>query len=302
MDLPYLRARPELLPACLFHQRIHEVSVGGGSTCQVRRLTLEDGCSVLAKSWPEGTERPDGVFESEAAGLAWLRAAGAVELPEVIAVLPELLVLEWVETTRPSVAAARRFGRELAELHLAGAERFGAPWPGFHSSLPQDNGPSAETAWPEWFATRRIAPYLRISVDRGALDSATTRLVEQVMDRIGEYAGPPEPVARLHGDLWPGNLLWAAPSGGGVADRVLLVDPAAHGGHRETDLAQLAMFGAAPHLEEILASYQERYPLAAGWPARRALHQLPMSLLHTALFGASYRDLVRSTARSVLTA
>jgi hypothetical protein len=42
---------------------------------------------------------------------------------------------------------------------------------------------------------------------------------------------------RVHGDLWSGNVHIdqdGAP---------WLVDPAAHGGHRETDLAMLALFG-----------------------------------------------------------
>src|SRR6478752_4834379 len=48
-----------------------------------------------------------------------------------------------------------------------------------------------------------------------------------------------EPASRLHGDLWSGNVLW-------TAREAVLIDPAAHGGHRETDLAMLALFGA-PH-------------------------------------------------------
>ena len=54
---------------------------------------------------------------------------------------------------------------------------------------------------------------------------------------------------------------------GGLPEAVgpggVLIDPAAHGGHRETDLAMLALFGA-PHLEEILAGYQEAHPLRDG--------------------------------------
>ena len=90
----------------------------------------------------------------------------------------------------------------------------------------------------------------------------------------------------MHGDLWPGNVLW------GADDRAWLVDPAAHGGHRETDLAQLALFGGAPHLDRILAAYQEAWPLADGWRDRVPLHQLHLLLVHTALFGAAYRDAV----------
>ena len=111
--------------------------------------------------------------------------------------------------------------------------------------------------------------------------------------RIDEFGGD-EPPARIHGDLWPGNVLW------GADDRAWLVDPAAHGGHRETDLAQLALFGGAPHLDRVLAAYRESWPLADGWRERVPLHQLHLLLVHTALFGGGYRDAVTRAARTAL--
>lgn len=294
MDLAYLRAHPAHLPTFLTHQRIRETPVSGGSICAASRLTLDDGHSVFAKSWPEGAgwPVPAGFFASEAAGLRWLRAADAVGVPEVLVELPELLALDWIEPGEPTPAAAERLGRELAALHRAGAPAFGADWPGFVGALPQDNTPDPGP-WSTWFAQRRLVPYLRRSVDGGALTATETALVEQVVDGIGEYGGD-EPPARIHGDLWPGNVLW------GVDERAWLVDPAAHGGHRETDLAQLALFGGAPHLDRILAAYREAWPLADGWAQRMPLHQLHLMLVHTALFGAGWREAVAKTARQAL--
>ncbi|SCL60751.1 Fructosamine-3-kinase [Micromonospora citrea] len=294
MDLAYLRAHPEHLPTFLTHQRIRETPVAGGDICAASRLTLDDGHSIFAKTWPEGAGRPlpEGFFAAEAAGLRWLRDAGAVAVPEVVVALPELLALDWVEPGEPTPAAAERFGRELAALHRAGAPTFGADWTGFVGALPQDNTPD-EGPWSGWFVRRRLVPYLRRSVDGGALTGAEAGLVEQVVDRIGEFGGD-EPPARIHGDLWPGNVLW------GADDRVWLVDPAAHGGHRETDLAQLALFGGVPHLDRVLAAYAEAWPPADGWQERVPLHQLHLMLVHTALFGGTYRDAVARTARAAL--
>ncbi|TDB77859.1 fructosamine kinase family protein, partial [Micromonospora sp. KC721] len=128
MDLAYLRAHPEHLPTFLTHQRIRETPVSGGDSCAAARLTLDDGHSVFAKTWPERAHRPlpAGLFASEAAGLRWLRAADAVPVPEVVVALPELLALDWVEPGEPSAEAAERFGRELAAMHRAGAVAFGA--------------------------------------------------------------------------------------------------------------------------------------------------------------------------------
>jgi fructosamine-3-kinase len=290
VDLAYLRAHPHHLPTFLTHQRIRETPVSGGSICAASRLTFDSGESVFAKSL-EGA--PPGFFAAEANGLRWLREAGAVAVPEVIAEAPGMLALEWIDPTEPRPHAAERLGRELAALHRAGAPSFGAPWPGYIGSLPLPNEPSTGP-WPAWFAGQRLAPYLRMSIDNGALSCADTAPLEQIIENIDGYAGDAaqEPPARLHGDLWPGNLLWSG-------ERVWLVDPAAHGGHRETDLALLGLFGGAPYLDRILAAYDEAWPLAAGWRDRVPLHQLYLLLVHTALFGGAYRPSVLAAATAL---
>ena len=293
MDLAYLRAHPHLLPVLLTHQRVRETPVPGGSICTASRLTLDEGTSLFAKTWPGPDPPPADFFAAEAAGLRWLAEPDAVPVPAVVVALDGMLALEWVEPGRPTAAAARRFGRELAALHRAGAPAFGADWPGYIGRLPQDNTPRPGP-WGEWFVAQRLRPHLRTSVAGGALSAADAALVGRALARIERY-GADEPPARIHGDLWPGNLLWAP-------DRVWLVDPAAHGGHRETDLATLALFGGPPHLDRILAGYQEVWPLAPGWQARVPGHQLHLLLVHTALFGAGWRDAVVAAATAVLRA
>ena len=261
-------------------------------------VTLAGGRRAFAKmtdgpaSPDEGPAEMAAAFTAEASSLRWLAEAKAVPVPEVLAVSPAALVISMVPPGHATPEAAFRFGSELARLHAAGADGFGAPWPGFIASLPLDNASPVAMEWPEWYASRRLLPYLRIAVDRGALRPADGRLVEAVIDRIDTLAGPAEPPSRIHGDCWAGNVLW---SGG----RGWLIDPAAHGGHRETDLAMLALFGA-PHLDRILAGYNDAVPLAAGWRDRVPLHQLHPLLVHACLFGASYAEGVRSAARAVL--
>ena len=293
MDLGYLRAHPQHLPTFLTHQRIRETPVSGGDVCAASRLTLDDGTSIFTKTWPSGPP-PEGFFAAEAAGLRWLRAAGSVPVPEVIADLPAMLALEWIEPGGPSRAAAERLGRDLARLHRAGAATFGAEWTGFIGPLPLDNTPDAGP-WGRWFGERRLRPYLRISADRGALSAADVALIDRIIETIDRY-GVSEAPARTHGDLWPGNLLWAADG------RAWLVDPAAQGGSRETDLAELALFGGAPHLDVILAAYHEEWPLAPEWRARVPLHQLHLLLVHTAAFGGSYRSAVMAAAEAAVRA
>ncbi|WP_436890832.1 fructosamine kinase family protein [Nocardiopsis dassonvillei] len=249
----------------------------------------EDGTRFFVKSLPRNTG-PSAVLTSEARGLEWLGHAFGSPALEPVAWDERILVLPWVEERDPSPDAAERLGRRLAALHLTGADHFGAAWPGYIGPLPVDNTPAR--SWPVFYAEQRLRPCLRRAVDQGGLTPVDGRAVEKVVDRVAELAGDPEPPARVHGDLWSGNVLWRGRD-------AVLVDPAAHGGHREGDLAMLTLFGL-PHLERVRDAYNEVAPLAEGWRSRVALHQLYPLLVHVCLFGAAYRTTALETARAAL--
>ena len=250
------------------------------------RATLADGRELFVKQGPAVQ------IAAEAAGLRWLGEARAAAVPGVVAAGGDLLALPLLPAGHADPMAARRFGADLAALHRSGAPAFGAAWTGFIAGLPLPNEAAGD--WPDWYVRHRVLPYLRIAMDAGWLGPADARLIESAAGRAADLAGPAEPPSRIHGDCWSGNVLW---SGG----RGWLIDPAAHGGHRETDLAMLALFGA-PYLSQILAGYQETAALAGGWQARVPLHQLHPLLVHVCLFGAGYREEVLAAARAVLTA
>ena len=256
-------------------------SLGGA-----HRTELADGRTVVVKSGAPGQAA------TEAAGLRWLAVPGGPPVPEVIAADERWLVTAYVPGGRLDAAGGERFGRELATMHAAGAAAFGAPPPGgaadaWIGTAPMCNEPAAD--WPAWYAEHRVLPYLR----QASLTAADAAAVQRVCERIDELAGPPETPARLHGDLWSGNM---HPDANG---RVWLLDPAAHGGHRETDLAMLALFGA-PQLDRILAGYDEAAPLAPGWRQRVGLHQLFPLLVHAVLFGGGYGASAGAAARAAL--
>ncbi|GAA2945472.1 fructosamine kinase family protein [Streptomyces erythrogriseus] len=252
---------------------------------------LDDGRTVVVKRAEEAE-----AARAEAAGLRWLAEAGAPPVPRVHGREGAWLVLDRVAQGRPGREAALRFGRELAGLHAAGAPAFGAPPPGgpveaFIGLAPMRNVTGDD--WPSWYAEHRVLPYLRRAVDAGTTGAGEAAVVERVCARLPELAGPAEPPARLHGDLWSGNVLW------GADGRVRLIDPAAHGGHRETDLAMLALFGC-PLLDAVLEGYQEVAPLAEGWRERVGVHQLFPLLVHAVLFGRGYAGQALGAARSAL--
>src|SRR4051812_26706799 len=141
--------------------------VAGGAVCTSTRLRLSDGRSALIKTRPHA---PEGLFEAEARGLRWLAEPGVAEVAEVLAVTADCIILPWIEPSRPSPESAAAFGRMLARLHSSGADRFGADEDGFIATLPLPNKPA--DSWPEFFAVRRILPYLKLAADRGHIDDA----------------------------------------------------------------------------------------------------------------------------------
>ncbi|WP_431980683.1 fructosamine kinase family protein [Streptomyces qinglanensis] len=241
---------------------------------------------------------PADFFAAEAAGLARLRGTGTVPVPEVYAAERDVLVLQWIEPGAPDRAAAEQLGRGLAALHGTAAPSWGTPGePCYLGPLPLTSPPrptADPAAWPGFHAEHRLLPLLRAAVDSARIGPRDARDVERVCDRLDDeaVAGPPQPPAVIHGDLWSGNVHWTADG------RAVLIDPAAQGGHPETDLAMLELFGC-PELPVLLAAYEEVRPLP-GRRARVPLHQLQHLLVHAVLFGGGYGAECGAAARAAL--
>jgi fructosamine-3-kinase len=259
--------------------------VGGGCINQGWRVELASGELLFVKTRAAVAA---GEYAAEADGLRWLAEPDAVRVPAVRAVRPDLLALEWIEEGGGlSAAGAEAFGRGLAALHAAGAESFGWRAPIRFGRLEISNEPL--DSWPEFYAERRLRPLARQALDEGSLSRAGCDAVERVCSRIDALTGPPEPPARVHGDLWGGNVLT------GADGRAVLIDPAAHGGHREVDLAMLRLFGAPG--QRVFDAYAEERPLADGWRERVGLWQLFPLLVHAVLFGGGYGASAEREAR-----
>ncbi|GAB2476992.1 fructosamine kinase family protein [Luteococcus sediminum] len=241
---------------------------------------------------------PRGLFAWEAAGLGWLAEATA----EGGAAVVEVLDFDEHHLSEPelvpglaTVEAAEDFGRALARTHLFGAPGFGAAPTGWQGDgfigdalLPMPSAPMPR--WGEFYANFRVLPFARRAFDAGSLDAASLDAVERACARLvdGDFDDD-RPAARIHGDLWAGNLQF-------TRDGAVLIDPAAHGGHAETDLAMLDLFGA-PHLRRLGDAWAEAWGAGDGWRERTALHQLHPLLVHAVLFGGGYGAQAGSAAR-----
>jgi fructosamine-3-kinase len=269
--------------------------VGGGDINEGWRVLLADGREAFVKTRADAAP---GEYAAEARGLRWLGEPRVLHVPAVLEVGERYLALEWIEPGRLSAAGENELGSGLAAIHHAGAPHFGDPdaTSGDAAAGPEatrigslrlPNEPSDR--WSDFYVERRLQPLMRIAAERGAVSQSALRALEGVCARMDELAGPAEPPARLHGDLWWGNVLADADG------RPCLIDPSAYGGHREIDLAMLKLFGGPRG--RVFDAYEAAYGLSEGHEDRVELWQLLPLLVHAILFGGSYGLAVERTAR-----
>ncbi|MFK7897221.1 MAG: fructosamine kinase family protein [Myxococcota bacterium] len=262
-------------------------SQSGGDIGESHCVALEDGTKCFVKVYPDA---PPGQTEAEAAGLRWLAEPGVIRVAEVVAVGSNWLALAWIEAGPMQPHSAVELGRGLGRLHATGSERFGLDHDNWIGSLPQNNHPGDD--WPCFYGERRLHPLVESAARKSLLPQAMRRDFESLLARLPELVGPPEKPARLHGDLWSGNVLYDENGS------PWLIDPAAYAGHREVDLAMMKLFGGFS--AETDRAYAEEFELAPGAAARVALYQLYPLLVHLNLFGESYCNGVAGALQQAL--
>jgi fructosamine-3-kinase len=258
-----------------------------------------DQHEVFVKQRPGSSSE---AYRFEAAGLEWLRQAQSeydgCPVPWVRDVGADRLTLDFIATTNPTPQAAATFGMQLARTHGAGADAFGQLPPSITRAFIADL-PLPEGTWESYgcfYAQARLRPLVERAEGAHAITAAEAHVLIELADALETeepgLIGPPDPIARVHGDLWSGNVLWRRRD-------CVLIDPSAHGGHRESDLAMLALFGL-PFLDEVLDAYNHEWPLAPGFQQRVPLHQVYPLLVHSILFAGSYGAAAAQAARTAL--
>lgn len=253
---------------------------------------------------------PERFFECEGKGLKWLSEAHKYGGPRVAEVFDwgnGYLNIERIETHSATPLAAFEFGAALAHMHDYGAKYFGeapADYDGKCYFGPLSDPVEMPTGtWSnviDYLADGRLRPMVELGIARGELTKSDLDLTNEVIDALPDLLGKAaeDKPARVHGDLWSGNVLWTKSSDGEHTEAVL-IDPAAHGGHREEDLAMLHLFGIS-YFKQILDGYQSVHPLKAGFEQRMIIWQLYPIAGHCVFFGGGYVSEYRNMCESLI--
>lgn len=226
------------------------------------------------------------MFEAEKRGLELLgQSSFSVPEPLNVGLLDDtqFILIDWVEKGVPKSGFWDEFGRHLAALHSIASEHFGLNHSNYIGSLPQSN--SEHKTWEEFYCEERILPQMRLAEKSGQLTSSMKRGFDALFAEL-QNIFPMEKPSLLHGDLWSGNMMVAQDGS------PCIFDPAVYYGHREMDLAMMALFGGFG--DDWIAAYNEVYPLENGWKDRVPIGQLYPLMVHVNLFGGGYGRSVES--------
>ncbi|MFQ5615339.1 MAG: fructosamine kinase family protein [Anaerolineales bacterium] len=263
--------------------------IGGGCISNGARLHTQSGRTFFLKqmsSTRPNQHCPPDMFAREAEGLNALRGAGGPRFPEPYLDGPDFLLLEDLNPAPRARGYWATLGRQLAALHDQTHPQFGFPHDNYIGSTPQPN-PFTGDGY-VFFAGHRLNFQAELAGQRGLLSRDEVRRVSRLAASLPNLV-PPQPASLLHGDLWSGNIIT------GERGQPALIDPAAHYGWAEADLAMAALFGSPPR--EFYSAYQEARPTPPGPRERFPIYNLYHLLNHLNLFGRGYYGQVMAVLR-----
>jgi fructosamine-3-kinase len=248
--------------------------VSGGCINNGEIITTETGATFFLKTNPSS---PPDMFQREAEGLKALVVPDGPSVPAPYLAGQAFLLLEDLQPAPRTSDYWPDFGRKLAALHNQAGTMFGFPADNYIGSTPQPN------PWTEdgflFFGQQRLLFQAQLARARGLLSQAGEKKVAALTSRLRELV-PPQAASLIHGDLWSGNALTDR------SGEPALIDPAAHYGWAEAELAMTALFGGFP--EAFYTAYEGARPLASGYRERFQIYNLYHLLNHLNLFGGRY--------------
>ncbi len=253
----------------------------GGDIADVSLLTLADGRQVVAKR--PRADQPD-TTTTEAMMLKHLKTGSSLPVPDVLFQAPGILVISYIphQGITDIKAASIDIAGHIAALHHVQHKKH--PFYGLEKEtvigpLAQQN--KAEKNWVTFYRDRRLLAMAQSCLRSKRLSGETMERLERLRDKLPDLLPATPESSLLHGDLWAGNILVDGDKAAGF------IDPAISYGHREMDLAFIALMGG---LDDIFfEAYHSAYPISPGFhEERKTLYQLWPLLVHVRLFGGGY--------------
>ncbi|WP_314243628.1 fructosamine kinase family protein [Empedobacter tilapiae] len=222
------------------------------------------------------------LFKKEARALEAIKKTKTFSVPKVVNVGEagkdfQYLLLEWMETSTPTVVNWENLGKNLAKLHQNTSKQFGWSEDNYIAIVVQPN--SLTDSWSEFYAKNRIMPMMKLLQNKQLINSKQIKSAENLCKQLNSIF-PEEKPALLHGDFWNGNIL------ANKKGEFSVIDPAIYYGHREMDLAIAKLFGGFDDV--FFDAYHENSPLAPNFEERLPIAQLFPLLIHAYLFEGYY--------------
>ncbi len=264
----------ETIETFLNESIVHQQNATGGSIANSSFIKTSKGHTYFLKQVEK-----KGMLSCEANSLNEIKKANCIKSPDVILLGKDFLLLEYIPTGSKTNDSFTLFGEQLANLHKFHQKQFGFYEDNYIGLTPQIN--TASDSWSEFYFNHRLLYQYKLAEKNGYINDEFRKafqIIEKRIDRILE--GSEEEPSLLHGDLWGGNYLID------LDGQAVLIDPAVHYGHRESDIAMTKLFGGFPTL--FYKAYQCSYPLKDGFEYREKIYQLYHILNHMNMFGKSY--------------
>lgn len=221
-------------------------------------------------------------FTQEAWGLNYIKTKSQIYTPNVIDIVvvddTTLLIMEAIDVKPVETKNDWEIlGRGLATLHKTVWDKCGLETHSYLGIFRQDNRP--ENTWTEFFGQRRLNDTMKMAVNAGNMSIDQCKIIEKLIQKLPDICGPIQPYSLLHGDPWPGNLLYDG-------KKMIAIDCSIYYGNREIDLSTVDFFFPVP--EHFFNAYNEVFPIDSGYKERKSLWQINQWLGHVTLFGDVY--------------
>lgn len=148
-------------------------------------------------------------------------------------------------------------------------------------------------SWSEVIVNQRLDVLADMLVDRNLWNGADRDKYENARENIlAELADHESEPSLLHGDWWGGNYMFLTDG------RPALFDPSPLYGDREFDIGITTVFGGFD--QEFYRTYNEIYPLDAGWDYRIEFYRLYLYMVHMVKFGNTYKSSTDRTLDKII--